>query len=220
MRPIGKRGKFTRRKGMAGIVLCVFLAATSFAACGGDAVGPEGQGRMTVLLTDAPFPFDLVSEANVTIERVDVVGEFGVETIAEGEQHFNLLDLQSGVTAALASSTLPAGPVVQIRLIVTEASVVLLDGTTFDLLVPSGAQTGIKILTPGVEVAAGAETTTTLDMDVSESFIVQGNAETMAGIQGFIFTPVVHVAGTEMAGAEAEEGTEEEFGESDSGEGL
>lgn len=151
---------------------------------------------MTVLLTDAPFPFDLVAEANVVIERVEVVGESGVETIAEGEQTFNLLDLQNGVTAELATAILPEGPIQQIRLIVSAASVVLIDETTFDLLVPSGVRTGIKILTPGVEVSAGAETTTTLDMDVSESFIVQGDADTPAGIQGFIFTPVVRVAGS------------------------
>lgn len=193
---------------LAGLAACLGLAVGGVAGCGSDSTGPGDEGRMTVLLTDAPFPFDLVAEANVVIERVDVVGEFGVETIAEGELAYNLLELQNGVTAVLASATLPEGPITQIRLIVSSADVVLKDGTTFDLTVPSGAQTGIKILTPGVDVSAGAETTTTLDMDVSESFIVLGNADTMAGIQGFLFTPVVRVAGSVDDAAEESEENE------------
>lgn len=196
---------------LAALAVGMFLAVGLVSGCGDGSTGIEDGGRMTVLLTDAPFPFELVAEANVVMERVDVVGEFGVETIAEGEQAFNLLDLQNGVTAQLATATLPEGPIEQIRLIVSEASVVLVDETTFDLFVPSGAQTGIKILTPNVEVSAGAETTTTLDMDVSESFIVQGSPDTPAGIQGFIFTPVVRVAGSVV------DGSDDESEESDEG---
>lgn len=122
-----------------------------------------------------------------------------MEILAEGEQSFNLLDLQNGVTAMLASAEMPEGDLVQIRLIVTEASVVLTDGTEHDLTVPSGAETGIKItMPPGAQVEAGAETTTTLDFSVEESFIVQGNADTVAGIEGFIFTPVVTVIDVEV----------------------
>lgn len=206
-------------RGLAAVAVGMALAVGLVSGCGNGSTGVEDAGRMTVLLTDAPFPFDLVAEANVVIERVDVVGEFGVETIAEGEQTFNLLDLQNGVTAQLATASLPEGPIEQIRLIVSEASVVLIDETTFDLVVPSGAQTGIKILTPNVEVSAGAETTTTLDMDVSDSFIVQGDPDTPAGIQGFIFTPVVRIAGSVTEGfpGDGEGDQEDESEEGDEG---
>lgn len=210
MRVRGLNDKALPHMRFAAVAVGVSLAVGLLSSCGSGSTGIEDGGRMTVLLTDAPFPFDLVAEANVVIERVEVVGEFGVETIAEGEQTFNLLDLQDGVTAQLATAILPEGPIAQIRLIVSAASVVLIDETTYDLFVPSGAQTGIKIVTPGVHVSAGAETTTTLDMDVSESFIVQGDADTAAGIQGFIFTPVVRVAGSvvEDEGDTSEEGDE------------
>jgi len=208
-----KKHRVLSHKGLAVLAVGLSLMAAGVQGCGSDSTGLGDTGRMTVLLTDAPFPFDLVAEANVVIERVDVVGEFGVETIADGEQTFNLLDLQNGVTAVLGSASLLEGPISQIRLIVSSANVVLIDETTFDLFVPSGAQTGIKILTPGVDIAAGAETTTTLDMDVSESFIVQGNVDTPAGIHGFIFTPVVRVVGSQTDDSESTED------EGDSGEG-
>lgn len=181
--------------------LSVLLGAAALVACGSSLTDPardlgEGQGGLTVLLTDAPFPFELVSQANVTINRVDIVSDNeGILTIAEGEQTFNLLDLQNGVTAVLAQADLPAGTFPQIRLIVSSASVVLNDGATFDLFVPSGAQTGIKVLLPDFSVDAGGNVTLTLDFDVSESFVVMGNPDTPAGIRGFIFKPVVRPLG-------------------------
>lgn len=207
-----KRGKRRERSGalmFTRIDLIAALAAgiglaMGVAGCGSSTGLDEGEGRMTVLLTDAPFPFDLVAEANVTISRVDVVSETGVHVVAEGEQQLNLLDLQNGLTATVASAAMPEGAVTQIRLLVTEASIVMDDeeGTTFDLFVPSGAQTGIKILTPNASVEAGAETTATLDMDVSESFIVVGDAAAAAGIEGFLFTPVVRMIALETTEAE------------------
>jgi hypothetical protein len=174
----------------------VFGASLFVLGCSDPFTGvPGGNGRLTVLLTDAPFPFDLVSEANVTIGRVDIVGESGVQTILEEERIFNLLDLQNGVTAVLAEAALPPGRYPQLRLIVSSASVLLMDGRSFDLFVPSGSQTGLKILLADFEVAADGATTLTLDFDVSDSFIVQGNAETAAGIRGFIFRPVVKPLG-------------------------
>lgn len=193
--------RFTRIDLLAALAAGIGLAF-AVAGCGSSTGLDEGEGRMTVLMTDAPFPFDLVAEANVTISRVDVVSETGVHVIAEGEQSLNLLDLQNGVTAAIGSAAMPEGQVTQIRLIVTEASIVLTDETTFDLTVPSGAQTGIKILTPNASVEAGAETTATLDMDVSESFIVMGDATTTAEIQGFLFTPVVRLLAVVTTDAE------------------
>ncbi|HUP00977.1 MAG TPA: DUF4382 domain-containing protein [Gemmatimonadota bacterium] len=177
------------------------LGAAALVACGSSLTDPaqdlgEGRGNLTVLLTDAPFPFELVSQANVSISRVDIVSaNEGILTIAEGEQTFNLLDLQNGVTAVLAQANLSAGTYPQIRLIVSSASVVLNDGATFDLFVPSGAQTGIKVLLPDFSVDAGGNVTLTLDFDVSESFVVMGNPDTPAGIQGFIFKPVVRPLG-------------------------
>lgn len=198
MQRIARMGVAARRSGpwTAGLAFGL-LALGGLLACG-SSIGPDGgdgTGRFTVLLTDAPFPFDLVKEANVTIGRVDVVTDAEVVTILEEERTFNLLDLRDGVTAVLAEEELPEGSIAQIRLIVTDAEVVLDDAsmTTFDLFIPSGAQTGLKIVL-GAFVDAGAETIVTLDFDVEDSFIVQGNPDTPAGIRGFLFKPVVRVA--------------------------
>lgn len=179
-----------------------FLAAVLFLGMAGcDFLGASSTGTLRLHLTDAPFPYDLATAANVTIDRVEIVpdtdgddaeDEEGSPTVlSEEEQEFNLLELQDGVTALLAETELEAGSYTQLRLIVSEASVVFEDKIRFELKVPSGAQTGIKILLPDFEVEEDGVTELTLDFDVDESFVVQGNPSTETGIKGFLFKPVV-----------------------------
>ena len=122
--------------------------ALSGAACS-NSTGNDTQ--LSVLLTDAPHP--LFESANVTIGEISIIPADGapiVLTSAGGS--YDLLQLQDGVTANLATLSIDAGNYVQLRLVVTEASVTLKDGFQFNdgsitktLVVPSGAQTGIKI---------------------------------------------------------------------------
>lgn len=106
---------------------------------------------------------------------------------------FNLLELQNGRTDLLADTTVPAGSYNQMRLFVSEGSVQVSNDTfsqTFNLKVPSGAQTGIKIHLP-FEVLAEGETSLLLDVDVSEAFvpIPGGQIDELSTIQNFLFKP-------------------------------
>lgn len=178
------------------VLTLVLVAAFGLSAC--DAlIGSEGDGtaRLSVRMIDAPFPFDLVDSANVTITRVDVHSETaGSFTVSSDTQSFNLLDLREGVSALLGEVEIDAGTYDQVRLEVEDASIVLTDGTTFDMKVPSER---IKVLLNDLEVGDGEDVTLTIDFDVSKSFVVQGNPVTPAGIQGFLFKPTVVPAGIE-----------------------
>ena len=199
-------------------IFSVIIAFGAFSFSGCDIVGSngtggsDGTGTLKLGLTDAPFPFDLVAEANVTIDRVEIVGgavddttaadsteadEEEIITLVEQTEQYNLLALRDSV-ASLTEKEIPAGSYSQIRLIVSDASILLKNGDSYDLKVPSGAQTGIKVLLPNFRVEEGIETELTLDFVVSESFVVQGDPSTPAGIKGFIFTPVIKPEG--MAG--------------------
>lgn len=161
--------------------------------CDNSSTEEAGSARVRLLLTDAPFPFDLVSEANVVITDVMLKGS-GADSVllSDGDQSFNLLDLQNGITAPLADLEVAAGTYSQLRIRVSDsAKVILNDASEFDLKIPSGSQSGIKVLLGNIELQDGDLAQITVDFDVEDSFVVQGNPNTPAGIKGFIFKPVI-----------------------------
>jgi hypothetical protein len=163
-------------------------------------------GIVKLTLTDAPFPADMVQEAMVTIFKIEIrnaadsVSSF--LNLSSEEQPFNLLELSNGITATIAELEIPSGKYNQIRLYVKDASVKLTDGTVYDLKIPGGFESGVKLLLkPAVEITDGDTTELILDFDVSKSFKVQGNPDSPAGIKGFIFSPVVRTMTASVSGS-------------------
>lgn len=180
-----------------------------------DATG-TGDTMLSVLLTDAPT--DYIASAWVDIGAVQLVsGEDQpiITLTTDGTDGFiDLLDLQDAATETLAEADIEPGFYRQLRLIVEAARVELVDGYTFadgstekELVVPSGAQTGIKLNLgaadgdhdgTGIEIVPG-EMVLVLDFDVSRSFVIQGNPETPAGIKGMHFKPTLRVTVDDVA---------------------
>ncbi len=184
-------------------VLLIFLIA----GCD-ESVDNSDTGTLSVKLMDAPFPIDMVAEANVTINKIEVRKDQSESeenpflVLSEEAFEYNLLDLQNGITADLVEMEVPVGDYNLVRLYVDSASIELKDETVYHLKVPSGAQTGIKIfIEPSITVVGGLTTELVLDFDVSESFVVQGNPFTPAGIKGFIFKPVIRAANASTTGS-------------------
>lgn len=187
-------------------------AVLALGACDSP-LSTSGDARVTVLLTDAPHEY--LDAAVVSIGRIELLPEDGPPVVITTDGGtYDLLQLQDGVTAALGTATIEAGRYLEMRLLVSDASLTLkepytyTDGsTTRSAHVPSGAQTGIKIKLrssgsdeAGVEIRPG-ETTLVVDFDVSQNFVMQGNANTPAGIQGFLFTPVLRAVVDDVAGS-------------------
>lgn len=170
---------------------------------------------LSVLLTDSPG--DLIGAAVVEIGEISLIPADGPAIVLTdlGGTH-DLLALQNGVTANLATLTIPAGPYVQLRMVVTAATVTLANGLSFNdgsttqsLTVPSGAQTGIKInltsadgdgASQGIVISQG-ETVLVVDFDVSQNFRVQGNPTTPAGLNSVSFTPAIRAVVQDVAGS-------------------
>jgi len=190
----------------------ILILSTSCTQNDSEGIG-GGKGNLTVLLTDAPFPSSLVDETIVTIDKIEIrsttaatatttTADSQYTVLYEGEgKPFNLLDLQNGVTEELANVDLEAGSYDLIRMHVVKAEVVLKDGTSYDLKIPSGSTSGIKItITPELLIESGVESTILLDFDVSKSFIVQGNPKTPAGVKGFLFKPTLRAMCQQFTG--------------------
>ncbi len=196
------------------IALCATLVVFISCTDGDDSL--SNMGRLIVQITDAPFPHDLVAEANVTIFKIDARQkehemEMDSETdeeenspfiiLMEEEVQINLLELTNGLTERLVNTDVPVGTYDLIRIYVKGVNIVLTDGTTFDLNVPSGEQTGIKIfIKPGLVVEGGLTADLLLDFDVGKSFVPKGNRNDFTGITGFNFKPVIKACNKSTAG--------------------
>lgn len=196
------------------LALSAAVALSGATACD-VTTGTGGDAAVRVLLTDAPTEF--ISAAWVDIGAVELLSDEGGRTTltTDGTDGLvNLLDLQNATTKTLADAEIEPGTYHQLRLIVESARVTLADGYTFadgetekELTIPSGAQTGIKLnLAPadGAEDGAGLEIVPgqmvlVVDFDVSQSFVMQGNAKTPAGIKGFHFKPTLRVTVSDIA---------------------
>jgi hypothetical protein len=167
-----------------------------------------GNGRLVVKITDAPFPVDMVESAEVTITKIEIrkAGDGICDSIPflvvwEGSETFNLLHLRNGVVEDLIDLEIPAGEYNLIRLYVDEAGLKVKDGDNFNLKIPGGRQTGIKIfIRPGLVVEGGLTSELLLDFDLSRSFVMRGNMSSPAGIKGFIFKPVIRAVNNSTAG--------------------
>jgi hypothetical protein len=183
----------------------------------GGSMSPA-QGQFTLRLTDAPAQLD---SAVVTVDRVDLVssdaedemddddgdddgedeeeGESeeteGVITLTDSTQQIDLLRLQGGITETLADVTVPEGEYTQLRFVLGDENyVITTEGAKQSLQVPSGKQSGIKIVLPEVEIENdGDRLAVTLDFDVEESFVQQGNGQ-------YLFKPTIKVKSVSVDG--------------------
>ena len=191
----------------------VLVSVAMMGACS-DSTAP-GSGTLNVQLTDAPFSSDSVSRVDVFVVRVDAkaaesdsaeaahaatddsVAAGGWTTVATPNKSIELLALRNGLTTQLGITTLPAGSYRSFRLILdpTRSSVTLKNGavltatSTPNVSFPSAARTGIKVnLAQPIVITAGDTTTTLLDFDVSNSFVMRGGPIATSGLT---FKPVI-----------------------------
>ncbi len=135
---------------------------------------------MQVRLTDSPGDFE---EVNIDIRSVQIHREEtdnGTDWITLGEINpgvYNLLDFANGADTLLASHSLPAGKISQIRLVLGDNNTLKLkDGTVVDLKTPSGQTSGVKL---DIDAVLEADVTymVLLDFDAAKSVVARGNGQ-------------------------------------------
>jgi len=193
------------------------LLTLGVAASSCDSADSAADARLTVRLTDAPFPFDLAEAAEVTLTRIELLaaepdddasndtsateGVRGRVVLFEGAARVNLLDLRDGVDTLLVDrAVIPAdGAYNRLRFFVADdAEVRFTDGQVFALKLPSAQQSGIKVTLPEGAFLTGDDVDVLIDFNVERSFVTRGNPGS-AGFQGFLFKPVLEVESFEVA---------------------
>ncbi len=101
------------------------------------------KGKMTIFKMDAR---NKDSQTDVAMEGEMTHGTHSsFVVLMEQEIQVNLLDLTNGITETLVNTDVPVGTYDLVRVYLRGINVVFTDGTTYDLDVPSGEQTGIKV---------------------------------------------------------------------------
>ena len=166
--------------------LIFLLTACLFISCSQDAAD---SGLVTFNITDAPVSTEGLTAVYITISEVlvkvaDSDDWLSLVTFDEGLK-LNLLDLTEGKTANLADSVeLPSGRVNQIRLMldapVDQEAVpanpgcyLVIDDVKHPLWVPSGSESGFKLVN-SFTIPVNGEVTVTADFDIRKSLVLSG----------------------------------------------
>jgi len=185
------------RKILPQILTITLFSLLFLSSCGTDS--DTSMGSLKVSMHDAPI--DSADQVNVSIKQVEINkdgSQDGWSVINEPDQTYNLLNLINGATAVLGDTTLPTGTYQQIRLVLNETGHnVVVDGQTYDMKVPSGTNTGIK-LNVNADIEENIEYEVLLDFDAAHSVVEAGNQQ--SGVN-YLLKPVIKAKSKAITGA-------------------
>lgn len=162
--------------------LLLLFAVLTFAACGGSNDGDSSS--LTLAVTDAPV--DDANRVVVEFTGVAVKPTGGQEVVIEYDEprQIDLLALQGGDSELLLDDeTLEAGNYAWVRLTVnagmnaSDSFIELQDGSVHALFIPSGNQTGLKLVR-GFTLPANGSADFTIDFDLRKSVVDPQSAGT------------------------------------------
>lgn len=138
----------------------------------------DQKGRLKMYLVDSPAVLDSVIIC-VTRVEVHIAGSdstSGWFVINDSTRYFDLLRLTNGASAVLGDSSLAPGHYTQIRLFIGEGSYVVDQGVKHDLEIPSGSQSGLKLIHQ-FTIESGKLYELLLDFNVEKSIVITGNGK-------------------------------------------
>jgi hypothetical protein len=181
--------------------------ALGVAACNTSEIGPSGpggDGKTAVFLTDAPFPFDLITRVDIHISEIGLSpqadtsqGPPGWITVARPDRVFNLLDLQNGATALLGEAEVPPGQYRAVRVTFDPARSSMTDTDGGHPAINWQSKGDTPTLFGLVEEAMAIDENgedIVIDFDVGRSFLPDGG-------DGFLFIPFLRAITRAGSGA-------------------
>jgi hypothetical protein len=155
-------------------------------------------------MTDAPGDFESVNLVITQVSAHLAGGDESGDSLADSHTGgwivlndtpatYDLLTLQNGVFVTIGTGKVPAGHYTQVRLKLGAGSNVTVDGVTHPLFVPSGMQTGLKLV-GNFDVPADGLVDIALDFDAARSIFQDGTGR-------YHLKPTVKVLPFSTAGA-------------------
>ncbi|HET9446151.1 MAG TPA: DUF4382 domain-containing protein [Steroidobacteraceae bacterium] len=184
------------------------VATMVLSACGGGGGGGE-TGRLSLAVTDAPVDEAssvVVQFSGVAFKREGAAPEV-VQNLTPSPRQLDLLQYQGGRVALLLDAvTLPAGEYQWIRLIVDnepgvrDSYISLVGGQECELRVPSGAESGLKLMR-GFTLPADGSVALTVDFDLRKSIHAPPGQASGDCAVGYIMRPTLRLVDDANVGA-------------------
>ena len=157
---------------LLGLVQLVTASALGLSACGGGGASETGQMKLAV----ADAPVDGAQAVVVKFTGVELTGNGGnpVDITFTQPKSIDLLNQRGTASAVLFDQPIPAGSYGQIRLMVVadgdpgNSYITLSDGSMHGLRVPSGFETGLKLVS-GFTVPSSGVVDYTIDFDLRKA---------------------------------------------------
>jgi hypothetical protein len=177
--------------------LLLFLTASFLIITGCEKSAVEatpGPGELKLYLVDSPGDYD---EVNIVVNKVevhnsDVDTTTGWSTINNTPATYDLLTLRNGASSILGTAKLTPQHYTQLRLMIDSGSNVVVNGIRYNLVIPSGMESGIK-LTHAFTIEADKLYELTLDFDADESI-------KLLGINTYKLQPTIRVVSNVISG--------------------
>ncbi|MBS1604732.1 MAG: DUF4382 domain-containing protein [Bacteroidetes bacterium] len=187
--------KTTFKQGLFISLPLLVVGALIFGACHKNS--DSGNSQLQVRLTDGPGPYDAVYidvqkvEVNVSSDTGAKSGWQTLPLLRPGI--YNLLDFRNGIDTVLASVSLPAGMLSQMRLTLGNNNSLVLNGQPYPLATPSALQSGLKFnihatLTSGILYRLW------IDFNAGSSIVTTGTG-------GFVLKPVIRTYSDAIGGS-------------------
>ncbi len=195
----------------------LMLLAGFFASCSEKIDDNDNKGNVNIKLTDAAFPFDFVSQANVGITKIELKNEKGeyltvFETSSGTGNSYNILEYTNGNTVTVKNSTLPVGTYSHSRVTFGEASVIMNGSITgsgensfFNF--SSADQRTIEVACyPVLDIEDSGNSDVLIDIDANNTFQFQSNGvfgswiSLITSISGCTYNPTFRVCDLNKTG--------------------
>jgi Domain of unknown function (DUF4382) len=183
--------------------LVMLLGACSGSAGSAGSAG-GGTGTLSLHVTDDAFVYEIVQEATISVDKITIFrqanSDAGPIVLYEGAPILlDLFHLRDGLTQHVGQSTLPVGSYRQLRLRVTDATLVLTNGNSYttadnSIHLTSQGTSGFKVFVdPPIVIERDVTRNVLLDFDLTHTFHpIPANDPLTA--DHYSLHPVIHVS--------------------------
>ncbi|OGS74492.1 MAG: hypothetical protein A3F91_01715 [Flavobacteria bacterium RIFCSPLOWO2_12_FULL_35_11] len=199
------------------VALLIIVAAS----CTNDnTTGPVG--TLSLKLTDAPMHYSQFMSASVTIDKIEIGNSAHANsfmTLTNTPMKYNLLELVNGMTSTMATIEIPAGDYDLLRLYISSTEMKMVNGDSFTYNMDQYGYSGSGMIQNGMmlnnqnrsidiqldhilTISNGSMSEFLLDMDVDQSFVLEGvnYNNMMMSMTGFTFMPTMRFVDMSTSG--------------------